>query len=149
MQSHWDFLTEKCYFWFNAFFVAILKSLIILNKRSNIFILHWAWQNMQRVLVDKRASWVHIHICACVCTCTCTRESAYVYMWKKTMLKIMTNQILINKTNNPAVENNLKIIHFVKDMVKLLKLKLFQKKKNDNKFQRRVKYENFSITSFN
>ena len=65
------------------------------------------------------------------------------------MLKIMTNQILINKTNNPEVENNLKIINFVKDMVKLLKLKLFQKKKNDNKFQRRVKYENFSITSFN
>ena len=62
----------------------------------------------------------------------------------------MTNQILINKTNNPAVENNLKIIYFVKDMVKLLKLKLSQEKKNDNNFQRRTaQYENFSMTSFN
>ena len=40
----------------------------------------------------------------------------------------MTNQILINKTNNPAVENNLKIIYFVKDMVKLLKLSPRKKK---------------------
>ena len=68
-------------------------------------------------------------MCLCVHVYMYSCGSAYVYMWKKTMLKITTNQILINKTNNPAVENNLKIIHFVKDMVKLLKLKLFQKKK--------------------
>ena len=129
VQSHWDSLSEKCHFWFNSFFVAILKSLIILSKRSNIFILHWAWQNIQLVLVDKKTSLVHIHICACACTCTCTHVGVFMCTYGKKLLKIMTNQILINKTNNSAVENNLKIIHFVKDMVKLLKLKLSQKKK--------------------
>lgn len=49
-----------------------------LNRKSNIFILHWDLQILQLALVDIKIYLVHIHTCACVCRCAWSCE--YVLM---------------------------------------------------------------------